>query len=48
MRYGLIFRGNKVKNAEAAGAAGVLIYSDPADDGLWVTVLSSECITQYQ
>jgi len=32
-RYGKIFRGLKVRNAERAGAAGVLIYSDPADDG---------------
>ncbi|KAL9983851.1 hypothetical protein ACROYT_G006092 [Oculina patagonica] len=31
MRYGKIFRGNKVQNAEACGAAGVLLYSDPAD-----------------
>ena len=33
VRYGKIFRGLKVRNAEKAGAAGVLIYSDPADDG---------------
>ncbi len=32
-RYGKIFRGLKVRNAERAGAAGVVIYSDPADDG---------------
>ena len=32
-RYGEIFRGLKVQNAEKLGAAGVLIYSDPADDG---------------
>ncbi|KAJ7320058.1 hypothetical protein JRQ81_019569 [Phrynocephalus forsythii] len=30
-RYGKIFRGNKVKNAETAGAKGVILYSDPAD-----------------
>ncbi|XP_068786631.1 putative N-acetylated-alpha-linked acidic dipeptidase isoform X3 [Struthio camelus] len=30
-RYGRIFRGNKVKNAELAGAKGVILYSDPAD-----------------
>nr|XP_060627107.1 putative N-acetylated-alpha-linked acidic dipeptidase [Anolis sagrei ordinatus] len=30
-RYGKIFRGNKVKNAEMAGAKGVILYSDPAD-----------------
>ena len=33
VRYGKVFRGLKVRNAERAGAAGVLIYSDPADDG---------------
>jgi len=32
-RYGQIFRGVKVYQAEQRGAAGVLIYSDPADDG---------------
>ncbi len=32
-RYGKIFRGLKVRNAERAGAAGVIIFSDPADDG---------------
>ncbi|KZT29237.1 Zn-dependent exopeptidase [Neolentinus lepideus HHB14362 ss-1] len=32
-RYGGIFRGLKVKGAEELGAAGVLIYSDPRDDG---------------
>ncbi|HEY2954016.1 MAG TPA: M28 family metallopeptidase [Candidatus Eisenbacteria bacterium] len=33
VRYGKIFRGLKVRNAERAGAAGVVIFSDPADDG---------------
>ena len=33
VRYGKVFRGLKVRNAERAGAVGVLIYSDPADDG---------------
>ena len=33
VRYGKIFRGLKVRNAERAGLAGVIIYSDPADDG---------------
>jgi N-acetylated-alpha-linked acidic dipeptidase len=33
VRYGKNFRGLKVRNAERAGAAGVIIYSDPADDG---------------
>jgi N-acetylated-alpha-linked acidic dipeptidase len=32
-RYGLMFRGLKVKAAALYGAAGVLIYSDPKDDG---------------
>ncbi len=32
-RYGKVFRGLKVKEAEERGAAGVVIYSDPADDG---------------
>jgi N-acetylated-alpha-linked acidic dipeptidase len=33
VKYGAIFRGLKVKGAEELGAAGVLIYSDPHDDG---------------
>jgi N-acetylated-alpha-linked acidic dipeptidase len=33
VRYGKIFRGLKVRNAERGGAAGVVIFSDPADDG---------------
>ncbi|KIL00497.1 hypothetical protein PAXRUDRAFT_821584 [Paxillus rubicundulus Ve08.2h10] len=32
-RYGAIFRGVKVQGAEERGAAGVLIYTDPRDDG---------------
>lgn len=32
-RYGRCFRGVKVKVAEENGVAGVLIYSDPMDDG---------------
>lgn len=32
-RYGRSFRGIKAREAEKAGAAGLLIYSDPADDG---------------
>ncbi|TGZ76333.1 peptidase M28 [Ascodesmis nigricans] len=32
-RYGKIFRGLKVKRAQELGAIGVLIYSDPGDDG---------------
>ena len=33
VRYGMNFRGVKVYLAEQRGAAGVIIYSDPADDG---------------
>ncbi|KAI0276320.1 Zn-dependent exopeptidase [Russula aff. rugulosa BPL654] len=33
VRYGGIFRGLKIKGAQELGAAGVLIYSDPRDDG---------------
>lgn len=33
VRYGANYRGIKVYDAQRAGAAGVLIYSDPADDG---------------
>lgn len=32
-RYGRIFRGIKVQNAEKLGAKGVIVYSDPAQDG---------------
>ena len=32
-RYGRSFRGVKAKVAEENGAAGLIIYSDPADDG---------------
>jgi N-acetylated-alpha-linked acidic dipeptidase len=32
-RYGGPFRGLKVKEAQDRGALGILIYSDPADDG---------------
>ncbi|MEO6811520.1 MAG: PA domain-containing protein, partial [Isosphaeraceae bacterium] len=32
-RYGTLFRGLKVLNAQKRGATGILIYSDPADDG---------------
>ncbi|XP_030070036.1 glutamate carboxypeptidase 2 isoform X2 [Microcaecilia unicolor] len=31
VRYGKIFRGDKVKNGEKYGCAGMIIYSDPAD-----------------
>jgi N-acetylated-alpha-linked acidic dipeptidase len=33
VRYGRLFRGLKVREAQKRGARGVLIYSDPADDG---------------
>jgi N-acetylated-alpha-linked acidic dipeptidase len=33
VRYGVCFRGVKVYLAEQRGAAGVLLYSDPEDDG---------------
>jgi N-acetylated-alpha-linked acidic dipeptidase len=33
VRYGDIFRGLKVRNAQKLGAKGILIFSDPADDG---------------
>jgi len=33
IRYGGIFRGSKVRNAQDAGAAAVLLYTDPADSG---------------
>ena len=35
VRYGAVFRGVKVYIAELRGAAGVLIYSDPQDDGYY-------------
>ena len=34
VRYGAAYRGVKVYIAQQRGASGVLIYSDPADDGL--------------
>ncbi|KAM6496046.1 Zn-dependent exopeptidase [Amanita muscaria] len=43
-RYGEIFRGLKIKGAEERGAVGVLIYSDPRDDGF---VTSSNGYTSY-
>ncbi len=33
VRYGELFRGLKVWNAQKRGARGILIFSDPADDG---------------
>ena len=35
VRYGINFRGVKVYIAQQRGAAGVLIYSDPQDDGYY-------------
>lgn len=37
VRYGGLFRGLKIKGAQERGAVGILIYSDPRDDG-FVTV----------
>jgi N-acetylated-alpha-linked acidic dipeptidase len=33
VRYGEVFRGLKIRNAQKRGARGILIFSDPADDG---------------
>lgn len=33
VKYGGIFRGLKVKRAQELGAVGVIIYSDPQEDG---------------
>ncbi|MBO45748.1 MAG: hypothetical protein CMJ96_02520 [Planctomycetes bacterium] len=33
IRYGKLFRGQKVQNAEAAGCVGALLYTDSEDDG---------------
>ena len=33
IKYGLIFRGLKVKRASELGMVGVVLYSDPGDDG---------------
>ena len=33
IRYGSIFRGLKVKNAQDRGMIGAIIFTDPADDG---------------
>jgi N-acetylated-alpha-linked acidic dipeptidase len=33
IRYGVAFRGLLVRNAQDAGAAGAILYDDPADDG---------------
>ena len=30
-RYGKIYRGNRLKNCEDAGASGVVMFSDPED-----------------
>lgn len=43
-RYGGVFRGLKVKRAQELGAVGVLIYTDPGDDG---DVTDENGITQY-
>ena len=33
VKYGIVFRGLKVKRAQELGMAGVIMYSDPGDDG---------------
>ena len=33
IRYGGLFRGLKVKNAQDHGAIAAVLYSDPGDDG---------------
>ncbi len=33
MRYGQVFRGLKIKEAQEHGAVGAILFSDPADDG---------------
>lgn len=33
VKYGRVFRGVKAMIAQQLGAIGLLIYSDPADDG---------------
>jgi len=35
IRYGRAFRGSLAQNAQAAGATGIIFFSDPADDGAW-------------
>lgn len=32
-RYGVVYRGTKVREAEERGAAGIILYPDPADGG---------------
>lgn len=36
VRYGAIYRGLKVKFAQEVGASGVVMYSDPGDDGEFI------------
>lgn len=36
VRYGEIYRGLKVKFAQESGASGVVMYSDPGDDGKFI------------
>ena len=33
VKYGIVFRGLKVKRAQELGMVGMLMYSDPGDDG---------------
>jgi len=43
-KYGKIFRGLKVKRAQELDAIGILIYSDPGDDGMNLLLIHS-CLT---
>jgi N-acetylated-alpha-linked acidic dipeptidase len=36
VRYGMLFRGLKARIAQENGAIGVVIYSDPQDDGIFL------------
>ena len=47
MRYGGNFRGLKVKVAQDAGAAGILIFSDPSEDGECKRVIpNTRCLAE--
>jgi N-acetylated-alpha-linked acidic dipeptidase len=47
VRYGHIFRGLKVKRAQELGAVGVVMYSDPGDDGMLFVSLSGASPNAY-
>uniref|UniRef100_A0A915MVM6 Uncharacterized protein n=1 Tax=Meloidogyne javanica TaxID=6303 RepID=A0A915MVM6_MELJA len=52
IRYGGIFRGDKVFNAEKRGAVGVILYSDPIDytfpNAVWLPPSGSQRGTLYR